>query len=137
MALRFIDSAAHYDTSTIQRKWTTVQMSVVSSGGRRNAPYLDGLFAIKTLTQTQTWILGAATQSNIDQGLLTVWNNGFQTGHLTANTDATLSVVCFGNTIWTSTLSVSDLASWHFYECLFSFSGTGTQTLTMSGSTWV
>lgn len=138
MALRFIDSAAHYNGTSILRKWTAAQVSVVSTGGRRNAPFLSGNGVSKTLTQTSHWFIGAAfLTANGAQQLQGCSNNGIPVAFLTLNTDSTLSVFCNNNSIYTSTLAVSDPSSWHYYETEFAISGGSSANTTLTGKLYV
>lgn len=147
MALRFIDSVQHYMNAVgnsteylFLRKWTVGQSYVSSTGGRRNAPYLTGGGgAMKTLTYTPTWFIGAAYELiNGSQGTLnTIQGGGAVVASLNLNSDYTLSIKAGGNIIYTSTLSVSDATVWHYYETEFTTFGTGTQTGTLTGSLWV
>lgn len=146
--LRFIDSGGqHYVTATsganqylLLRKWTVSNSEVVNNGsGRRGAPFIGNQGAFKTLTQNNNWILGAAmalnggTQANLHQ----VQNNGQSVAQLGLNSDFTLTVSLSGHNIFTSTLSVTDASTWHYYEVAWFLSGTGSQNGTCSGSLWV
>jgi hypothetical protein len=137
MAMRFIDSMAHYNGTSGPRKWTFFNSTWNASGGRRNGPYLSGLGAMKTLTMTNHWYLGCAALNGNNVGIIAAQNGGIQVGGLTANADATLSVYCGANKIFTSTLSVTDPNSWHYYEVAWVFSGAGTANLNLQGTLWV
>lgn len=145
MSLRFIDSAAHYATGQAIRKWTSDSGIVVeSSGGDRNAPYLNvkGQALLKTLTPTATFITGFRAQ--IDPGqlnIMTVLAQGGTMGFASLNADATISIGAGNNTIFTSTLAVSDSTAWHYYEVWWNASGACTTTSvtsnTLTGTLWV
>lgn len=147
MALRFIDSGGqHYVNATnnatqylVLRKWTQSGSFINGTGGRRNAPYIGNLGAVKTLTFTQTWILGAAYK--VDGGtsgnLHLIQNNGAQIAVLFVNADATISVYAGQALIYTSTLALSDKSTWHHYGVEWTCTGSGTATGTLTGSVWV
>ena len=146
MALRFLDSAGqHYLNGTsgatqylVLRKWTISGSEVTPTGGRRNEPYLGAGGAMKTLTQNDNWILGAAYQLNGGQATLhQVQNAGNAIAQLHLNVDYTLSVILNNTTIFTSTLSVTDASTWHYYEVAWFMSGVGTALGTLTGSLWV
>jgi hypothetical protein len=148
MALRFIDSAGqHYleGTSTsayVSRKWTYSPNATVinNGGGRRGLPYLNpgGQSIAKTLTQTLDWYMGVAYElfGGESSIILQLWNNFGGICQLNLNSDATLSVVCAGNTIFTSTLAVTDPSTWHYYEVAWSLNGS-TNTGSMTGALYV
>lgn len=149
--LRFIDSGGqHYINAQggatqfiLLRKWTIAQCDVLNNGsGRRGDPYIGAGGALKTLTQGNNWILGAAMQltGGTQAGLHSIQNCGNGVADLVLNSDFTLSVKLSGggaSTIFTSTLSVTDASTWHYYEVAWFLSGTGTQNGTLTGSLWV
>ena len=146
MALRFIDSAGqHYVNGTsggteyfIARKWTLNQSGVNNNGnGRRGMPFLTGA-AQKTLTQQTNWITGAAFSLGAGTSAVLHYlsNNNEQVAELGLNGDATLSISCGGNNIYTSTLAVSDPSTWHFYEVIWFLNGS-TNTGSLNGTLYV
>ena len=145
MALRFIDSAAHYATGQAVRKWTSDSgVTIVSSGGDRNAPYINagGEALLKTLTPESTLITGF--RGSIDPGvnnIMTVLAQGGTMGFINLNSDATISIGAGNEVIYTSTLAVSDTIEWHYYEVWWNFSGVCTTTSsasnTLTGTLWV
>ena len=145
MALRFIDSAAHYATGQASRKWTSDSgVTIHTSGGDRNAPYIqaNGNTLLKTLTPQKTYIIGFRAQ--VAPGALNIMTalaNGGTMAALSMNADATLSIVTGNRGIFTSTLAVSDPTDWHYYEVWWTWSGTAsgttTQSNTLQGTLWV
>jgi hypothetical protein len=145
MALRFIDSMAHYATGQLGRKWTfDGGATVVSSGGDRNAPYLNlsGTPIWKTLTPQSNYIQGV--RASVFPGtfnIMTVYANGGTMGSLNCFDDGTLGIMAAGNTIYISTLAVSDPSDWHYYEVEWNVSGvvnaTFTGSNTLQGTLWV
>lgn len=148
MALRFLDSGGqHYVNAQsgatqylLLRKWTVTDSEVANNGsGRRGQPYIGNQGAMKTLTQTSNWICGAAMQlsGGTQCSLHAIQNGGAQVANLELNADFTISVQVAGGNIFTSTLSVTDATTWHFYEVQWILSGTGTQHGTVVGTLWV
>lgn len=151
MAVRFIDSMAHYGTGTdVVRKWTNFAGTPNASGGRRNAAYIHfsgGDGAAKTLTHQTNWILGAAAQMQPGAGLLSgnilsVCNNHIEIVSVAINHDATLSLRFGGTNTGVSSLAVADPISWHYYEMQadIGVSGgflTGTATVFVDGKQFI
>lgn len=134
MAIRFIDSAAHYGTGTdAVRKWTIFNGSPTASGGRRGSPYINfggGQGALKTLTHQTNWIQGAAAlmapgAATLGGRILTIANNQTEIMSLNMNHDATLSLLIGGTSTGVSTIAVADPLSWHYYEARFDVSASG------------
>ena len=145
MALRFIDSAAHYATGQATRKWTFDSgVTIHTSGGDRNAPYIQahGITLLKTLTPEKTYIIGFRAQVGTGQlNIMTAMANGGTMAALSMNPDNTLSIFTGNAEIFTSTLAVSDATDWHYYEVWWNWSGTAsgttTQSNTLQGTLWV
>src|SRR5215472_2984200 len=101
MALRFMDSMAHYNNAGITRKWTGQSFaSWNASGGRRNGPFLSGagMNLFKTLTHQVRYIEGAAMKyaaGGLGPGL-TFNNDSTQMAFLQVETDSTLSIFSNG-----------------------------------------
>lgn len=147
MALRYIDSGGqHYITATsganaplLLRKWTIANCEVTNNGsGRRGMPFIGAGGAMKTLTQGTRWIVGAAMQvsGGTQAGFHAVQNGGAAVASLVINPDFTLSISNNSVNIFTSTLSVTDASTWHYYEVDWQLSG-GTGIGTIQGSLWV
>lgn len=144
MALRFIDSAAHYGTSVsgvLQRKWTNVNAVGPSlTGGRRsNGPCLvcnGGGYLWKTLTHQNRYILGAAFKNQ--NFTLGVASNQEVIAYIRPNNDATLSICCAtsGQSLANSALAVADPNSWHYYEIDVALGASGT-LVTCTATVWV
>lgn len=147
MSQRFIDSFAHYNNSSVYRKWTTTTpVTWFGSGGRRNAPYLEvqqggpsGIF--RTLTPTATWVLGAAmympSQIGNNVQLLSIGNGaGNNLAGFGKNTDETLSLFMGNNytsyRIATSVTSINP-SQWNYFEVMLTLSG-GTGVLSLAGT---
>lgn len=123
MALKFIDSMAHYGTnlSTVfERKWTNVNLvSWEASGGRRNAPYLNifGGGLLKTIARGTHFIQGAAIGNVIIPGpMLTLAINVSSVVSLNLNDDATISVLGGTVELGKSGFAVTDVTAFHYYE---------------------
>ena len=96
MALRFIDSAAHYATGQATRKWSfDAGVTIHTSGGDRNAAYIqaNGNALAKTLTPQKTYIIGFRAQvSPGQQNIMVAAANAGTMAALTMNNDNTLSI---------------------------------------------
>ena len=138
MALRFIDSVAHYNGTGIPRKWTDpFLVSWNSSGGRRNAPNLSvtGGHLLKTLTHSSRYIVGAAIQyQSLGGPNLSLANASAPIAELLVNADSTVSVLAGNNRIGTSPIAVADIGSWHYYEMDTTLGQNGGGTLTCTAS---
>ena len=139
VAIRWLDSVAHYSGSGINEKWTSSNnITYQGSGGRRNAPMLalTGGSVVKTLTHQARYIQGCAVQYLPGNGpCLTVLSNNQPLVQLLVNADSTVSAFAApsGTRIATSTIAVADSTSWHFFEMDCTLSG-GTSTITASGA---
>lgn len=147
MALRFIDSVQHYGTTipgVLQRKWTNVSgVGVQLTGGRRaNGPCLNGVGGgngiWKTLTHQSRYVIGAAIQNFNAGSLLGFANNQTIVAFLQPNNDNTLSVKggTNGAILGSSTLAVSNISEWHYYEIDCTFGEAGTN-VTCTATVWV
>lgn len=144
MALRFIDSVQHYGTAisgVLQRKWTNVSgVGVQLTGGRRgNGPCLNGNGIIyKTLTHQNRYIVGAAFQGFNSVSYIGFANNQTVVAYLQLNNDSTLSIKggTNGAVVGTSTLAVSNVAEWHYYEADMTFGAAGTN-VSCTATVWV
>lgn len=147
MAMRFIDSMQHYDSALVYRKWNVPgTASIISTGGRRNAPYLsiqggaNGITLFKTLTPTDTWIMGAAFLFANSGNYGTLFSLGNASGNsylagLVMNSDNTVSFWNgnnFNDRIGISTIAINPVI-WNYIEASFAFSG-GTGTITLTGT---
>jgi hypothetical protein len=136
MALRFIDSMAHYNGTGIAEKWTSNSFAnYISSGGRRNSAYLDGVLTIgKTLTHQPRYFEGAAIilhTAGAGGRHLTFTNNGVQMAAVGVENDGTVSIFSGGSRMANSSRSVADYTSWHYYELdAMVTGGTGVVSLT-------
>jgi len=137
MALRFIDSFAHYGSTYANAKWTDVFLvSYNGTNGPRGNPVIQGPGnLLKTLTHQTRYIQGARIKHNESRGdSLALLNNGSTIAKLTMNSDSTMSVVAGTVRIGTSPIAVADPTSWHYYEmdAIVGANGGGTVTLTAS-----
>lgn len=136
MALRFVDSMAHYNGTGIPEKWTAQSFTVWNaSGGRRNAPFLGGVLTIfKTLTHQARYIEGAAIAlqtAGAGGRHLGFFNNNVVMAQIQVENDGTVSIFSAGNRMATSGRAISDYTSWHYYELDAQVSGgTGVVNLT-------
>lgn len=126
MALRFIDSAAHYNT--LAPKWTgNFFADAMSSGGRRDQPWvrvIGGGFAKKTLTHQNRYICGAAVKYISGLGAnLTLFNDALAVAQLVVNDDSTISLFCGLNRAGVSNVAVPFAGSFHYYEMDCTVSG--------------
>jgi hypothetical protein len=119
MALRFMDSVAHYNGTYIPAKWTNqFLVSYSATGGRRNASYIGGPGSVtKTLTHGTRFIQGAAIIHGALRGnSLWLGNNNSNIMQLTMNGDSTMSILANTVVIGHSAIAVPDPQSWHYYE---------------------
>lgn len=135
MALRFIDSMAHYNGTGISEKWTVSAFgNWNSSGGRRNAPYLSGAMSLsKTLTHQTRYIQGAAiilATAGAGGRHLSFGNNNAVIATIQVENDGTVSIFSNGNRMATSSRAIADYTSWHYYELDALVGGSTPVTLT-------
>lgn len=126
MALRFIDSMAHYDNvDQMRRKWTIANIqSWQGSGGRRNSAYVQfngNQGMTKTVTHSNNFTQGVAAIMQPGAGelggtILAIGNNQHVVMALRMNADATMSITVDGTQVGLTTLAVPDPTSWHYYE---------------------
>ena len=135
MALRFIDSMAHYNAIQSPRKWSFAAGTWQSSGGRRNAPTISGPGQFtKTLTHQNRYIQGAAVLYASRGRSLALLNNGAVIMQLNMNLDNTLSILGGSVVVGHSSLAVADPGSWHYYEVDTTLGANGGGTVTLTAS---
>lgn len=138
MAIRFLDSIAHYNGTGIAEKWTSNSFANYNStGGRRNSAYLSGVLSVsKTLTHQNTYIIGAAIALNTAGAggrHLTLGNDGVNIAQVQVEADGTVSILSAGSRLANSSRAVSDYTSWHYYE-LSAIAGVAGGVLTLTAT---
>lgn len=143
MALRTMDSVAHYNGSGIIRKWTNeafTNWNAAGGNGRRGAPYLSGVMSLsKTLTHQSRYIVGAAIALNTAGAggrHITMYNDAAVLAQVQVEADGTVSIYANGSKLANSSVPVPDNTSWHYYEMDATVSG-GTSTCQLTATVWV
>lgn len=124
MAFRFCDSANHYATSNILRKWTTGSFVTIDSAGGRDSlgalKVIPGGGVAKTLTHKAKWILGVAFAFDAEPNggtLLSISNNNVILCSVRFNEDHTFTLKAGGNIAGTSEVAVSaDVTNFNYVE---------------------
>lgn len=151
MALRFIDSFDHYNTSQINRKWSDVSgnTSISSSNPRTGASHLRLLFSsavTKTFDDRATWIVGFALNKEIggmtNSVILQFRDSNTTQCSLRLNGDLKLEVLRGAFTSVTDGISSLSLSAGIYYYIEMKVTiansiGAGTCEVRVNGATWI
>jgi len=121
MALLFFDSFAHYNTSTLQQKYTSgaAFSSITASGGRRNAPYCTAINLLRGLNpfDPTTSIVGKAVRfSLLGQAFVEIGKGNAEQCHLQTNSDGSISAYRLAVSLGSSAAGVLSVGTWYYLE---------------------
>ncbi len=125
MALLFIDSLDHYQTSDLARKWTSNNSMQITTGGRNGGSRLKPLSGAATIHKTisgsglATWYMGFAFDPVVltsAQTMLTFQDAGAGQCNLLVNTDGTISARRGTTVLGTTASQVVHVGTWDYIE---------------------
>jgi hypothetical protein len=148
MALRFIDSFNHYNTSTVPAKWNISQSfatPTIVTGRNGNGLRLVGSFfansyVYKVLDNQTTYMIGVAINLTVGtagaQGLLAVWDGLTRQVGVRVNNSSKLEIEKNGTVLATS--SGSWVNGWNYVEIKTFFNtGSGSCIVRVNGNVFV